>query len=102
MEMVLTGDFMKAQEALTRGLVSRIVPQDKCYEEALEMAKKIAAQPRLIAIACKEVVNAAYETSLSQGLLFEKRVFYGTFATEDRKIGMEAFANKKPAEFKNK
>ena len=106
--MVLTGEPMKAQEALTRGLVSRVVPQDKTLNEALELAKKISSKSRIIckifyykAIACKDVVNAAYETTLSQGLEYEKRVFWSTFGTEDRKIGMEAFANKKPAEFKN-
>lgn len=102
MEMILTGDQMKAPEALQRGLVSRIVPAEKSLDEALEVAKKIAALPRITAISCKDAVNSAYETTLRQGINYEQRLFWATFATQDRKIGMEAFANKKNPEWKNK
>jgi enoyl-CoA hydratase/carnithine racemase len=101
MEMILTGEPIKAQEALQRGLVSRVVPADKSLDEAIELAKKIASMPRLISISCKDAVNAAYETTLKQGVSYEQRLFWATFATEDRKIGMESFANKKTPEWKN-
>ena len=102
MEMILTGDPMKAPEALQRGLVSRVVPAEKSLDEALELAKKIASMPRVIAISCKDAVNSAYELSLKQGVTYEQRLFWTTFATQDRKIGMEAFANKKTPEWTNK
>ena len=98
MEMVLTGDFMDAQEAVQRGLVSRVVDQGQTVNEALKVARKIASHSKPIVMMAKEAVNEAYETGLSDGLRFEKRVFHSTFATNDRKEGMTAFAEKrKPA-----
>lgn len=94
MEMVLTGEPMKADEALQRGLVSKVVDKEKSLEEAIVMAKKIASKSIIISMACKDVVNEAYETTLSQGINYEKRVFWSTFATEDRKLGMGNFVNK--------
>jgi enoyl-CoA hydratase/carnithine racemase len=97
MEMILTGEFMDADEAAARGLVSRVHPTDQLVEEALKMGRKIAAQSRPIAIMAKEVVKEAFETSLEQGLKYERRVFHSTFATNDRKEGMTAFAEKRKA-----
>ena len=102
MEMILTGEPMKAGEALQRGLVSRVVQPETCLEEAVTLAKKIASMPRLMTISCKDAVNSAYETTLKSGVVYEQRLFWATFATEDRKIGMESFANKKTPEWKNK
>ena len=102
MEMVLTGEPMKAQEALQRGLVSRVVPAEKSLDEAIELAKKIASFSRVVTVSCKDAVNAAYETTLKQGISYEQRLFWATFATEDRKIGMDSFANKKTPEWKHK
>ena len=94
MEMVLTGEPMKAEEALLRGLVSKVVDKEKSLEEALNIAKKIASKSILLSMANKDLVNAAYETTLSQGIAYEKRVFWSTFATQDRKLGMGNFVNK--------
>jgi len=94
MEMVLTGEPMKAEEALQRGIVSKVASKEKSLEEGIELAKKIASKSILISMACKDVVNTAYETTLSQGIAYEKRVFWSTFATEDRKLGMNNFVNK--------
>lgn len=103
MEMVLTGDPMKADEAMQRGIVSKVFDKEKSLDEALNIAKKIASKSIIIAMACKDVVNAAYETTLQQGLDYEKRVFWSTFATEDRKLGMNNFVNKvKDYKFKDK
>lgn len=97
MEMILTGEFMDADEAAARGLVSRVHPTDQLVEEALKMGRKIAAQSKPIAIMAKEVVKEAFETTLEQGLKYERRVFHSTFATNDRKEGMTAFAEKRKA-----
>lgn len=94
MEMCLTGVPMKADEALQRGLVSKVAEKEKSLEEAIEIAKKIADKSSIISQSVKDVVNAAYETTLKQGLAYEKRVFWATFATEDRKLGMSNFVNK--------
>jgi enoyl-CoA hydratase/carnithine racemase len=102
MELILTGDFMNANEALQRGLVSRVVKTESTLNEAIEVAHKISKYSQIAVIKCKDAVNASYETSLSQGLSYEKRLFWATFATEDQKIGMNAFASKKIPEFKNK
>jgi enoyl-CoA hydratase len=102
MDLHLTGRMMDANEAERSGLVARIVPADKLMEETLSAAKKIASMGQLAAIANKEGVNAAFETSLSEGLKLERRIFYGLFATEDQKEGMAAFAEKRPPQFKNK
>jgi enoyl-CoA hydratase len=102
MEMCLTGRMMDAAEAERAGLVSRVVAPDKLMEEARTAAKKIAGQSQPIAMMTKETINAAYETTLSQGLRFERRLFHSMFATEDQKEGMSAFVAKRPADFKNR
>jgi len=102
MEMCLTGRMMDAAEAESAGLVARVVPADELLTEALKIASKIAAMPPLAAMACKEMVHAAFETPLAQGLAFERRLFAGLFGTEDQKEGMVAFAEKRPAQFKGR
>ncbi len=102
MEMCLTGRMMDAAEAERAGLASRVLPADKLMEEARKAAQKIAAASLPIAMMTKETVNAAYETTLSQGLKFERRLFHSMFGTEDQKEGMAAFVDKRPAAFKNK
>ncbi|TNV76372.1 hypothetical protein FGO68_gene14012 [Halteria grandinella] len=97
MEMILTGEMMDAEEAASRGLVSRVHPTESLVEEALKMGRKIAAQSRPITIMAKDVVNQAFETGLQDGLKFERRVFHSTFATNDRREGMAAFAEKRKA-----
>jgi enoyl-CoA hydratase len=102
MEMVLTSRMMDAQEAERSGLASRVVPLDKLMDEALATAITIADMPRLAAIAAKEAVNRAFESSLSDGVWYERRLFHGLFGTEDQKEGMDAFASKRKAEFKGR
>ncbi len=102
MEMCLTGRMMDAEEAERCGLVSRIVPKAELREEALRVAKQIAGFSRPIAILTKESVNRAYETTLSEGVRFERRVFHSVFAFEDQKEGMAAFAEKRKPVFKNR
>ena len=102
MEMCLTGRMMDAAEAERAGLVSRVIAPEKLMEEARAAAKKIAGQSQPIAMMTKETINAAYETTLSQGLRFERRLFHSMFATEDQKEGMSAFVAKRPADFKNR
>ena len=97
MELCLTGDFMGAEEAASRGLVSRVVPTEETVNEALKVARKISTKSKPTTILAKECVNQAYETSLEQGLLYEKRMFHATFATADQKEGMGAFAEKRKA-----
>ncbi len=101
MEMCLTGRMMDAAEAERSGLVSRVLPADKLLEEAKSVARKIAGQSRPIAMMTKESVNAAYETMLRQGVMFERRLFHSMFATDDQKEGMTAFVEKRPAKFSN-
>ncbi len=101
MDMILTGRMMKADEAERAGLVSRVVPADKLMEEALEAAGKIASYGRVAVMAAKESVNRAYEGTLSDGVMFERRLFHSLFATEDQKEGMDAFMNKRKAAFKH-
>ena len=96
MDMCLTGRMMGAEEAERSGLVSRIVPAASLIEEALKIAAEIAAMPPLAAIAVKEMVNAAFEGGLAQGITFERRLFHGLFGTEDQKEGMAAFVEKRP------
>jgi enoyl-CoA hydratase len=95
MDMCLTGRMMGADEAERSGLVSRIVPAASLIEEALKTAAEIAAMPPLAAIAVKEMVNAAFEGGLAQGINFERRLFHGLFGTEDQKEGMAAFVEKR-------
>jgi enoyl-CoA hydratase len=96
MEMCLTGRMMGAEEAEQASLVARIVPKETLVEEALKTAAEIAAMPPLAAIANKEMVNAAFETGLAQGILFERRLFNGLCATADKQEGMGAFIEKRP------
>ena len=99
MDMILTGRMMDAAEAERAGLVSRVVAPDKLIEEALAAAKKIAAAAPLAVMMNKEMVNAAYETTLSQGVKLERRLFHSLFALEDQKEGMAAFVEKRKPEF---
>ncbi len=102
MEMCLTGRMMDAQEAERIGLVSRIVPVAELVEEALKTAETIAGMSRPAVLMTKEAVNRAYETTLSEGIRFERRLFHATFATEDQKEGMAAFAEKRQPRFTNR
>ncbi|KUF09619.1 enoyl-CoA hydratase [Pseudoponticoccus marisrubri] len=102
MDMNLTGRFMDAEEAERSGLVSRVVPAKKLMEEARAAADKIAEKSIPSTMAAKEAVNRAYETTLSEGLLFERRLFHALFATEDQKEGMAAFMEKRTAQFRDR
>ncbi len=102
MEMCLTGRMMGAEEAERSGLVARVVPLASLVEEALKTATEIAAMPPLAAIAIKEMVNAAFETTLDQGLLMERRIFQVLTATEDKAEGMAAFIEKRAGVWKGK
>jgi enoyl-CoA hydratase len=102
MEMILTGRMMDAAEAERAGLVSRVVPAASLIEEALKVAGAIAAMSAPAVYAAKESVNRAYETTLAEGVRFERRIFHSLFATEDQKEGMRAFAEKRAAAFKNR
>jgi len=102
MDLALTGRMMDAAEAERAGLVSRVVPLDKLMDEALGAALQIAQFGRLAVMATKESVNRAFESPLSEGLNFERRLFHSLFSTEDQKEGMDAFVNKRPANFKHR
>ena len=102
MDLCLTGRMMDAEEAERSGLVSRVVPAGQLLDEALKVAETIAAMPPLAAIAVKEMVNAAFEMPLSQGIRFERRLFHGLFGTEDQKEGMTAFVEKRPGNWKGR
>jgi enoyl-CoA hydratase len=102
MDMVLTGRMMDAAEAERSGLVSRVVPAASLIEEALKVAETIASMSAVAVYAAKECVNRAYETTLAEGIRFERRVFHSLFATDDQKEGMRAFAEKRKAAFKNR
>jgi len=93
--------MMDAQEAERAGLVSRIVPADKLMEEAMAAAVAITEMPRQVAMMVKDSVNRAFESSLADGIRYERALFYSCFATEDQKEGMKAFLEKRPAVFKN-
>jgi enoyl-CoA hydratase len=101
MEMCLTGRMMDAAEAERSGLVSRVVPAADLMDEALKTAETIASMSLPIAMMTKESVNRAYETTLAEGIRFERRVFHAMFATADQKEGMGAFVDKRKPEFKN-
>ena len=101
-DMCLTARTMDAQEAERAGLVSRVVPADKLQEEALAVAQKVASYSLPVAMMIKESINRAYETALSEGVLFERRVFHSQFALEDQKEGMAAFVEKRKPTFKNR
>jgi enoyl-CoA hydratase len=99
MEMCLTGRMMGAEEAERSGLVARVVPAAELLDEALKTAEAIAGMAPLAAIATKEMVNAAFETGLASGIVFERRLFHGLFGTDDQKEGMAAFVDKRKAEW---
>jgi enoyl-CoA hydratase len=102
MDLCLTARMMDAQEAERAGLVSRVVSLDKLMEEALAVAEKIAGYSAPVVMMIKESINRAYETSLAEGVLFERRVFQSQFSLEDQKEGMAAFVEKRKPAFKNK
>jgi enoyl-CoA hydratase len=102
MDMCLTGRMMDAAEAESAGLVARIVPAADLVTEALKAAETIAGMAPLAAIAAKEMVNAAFETTLAQGVQFERRLFHGLFGTADQKEGMAAFVEKRPGNWTGK
>lgn len=99
MELVLTGDKISAERALASGLVSKVVEPDSLIDEAMKTAEKIASNSKLIVGLAKEAVDAAFETTLAQGNQFERKLFYSTFATDDRREGMGAFVEKRKADF---
>ncbi|MHB1123078.1 MAG: enoyl-CoA hydratase [Ramlibacter sp.] len=101
MDMALTGRMMDAAEAERSGLVSRVVPLDKLMDEALGAALVICAFSQIAVMAAKESVNRAFETGLSDGVMFERRMFHALFATADQKEGMDAFVNKRKPQFRN-
>ncbi|CCQ75739.1 enoyl-CoA hydratase [Magnetospira sp. QH-2] len=102
MEMCLTGRMMDAEEAERSGLVSRIIAADDLLDEAINVATTIAKMSRPSVLMIKESVNRVYETTLAEGVLFERRAFHSLFATEDQKEGMAAFAEKRKPDFKNR
>jgi enoyl-CoA hydratase len=102
MDMNLTGRFMDAAEAERSGLVSRVVPAKGLLEEAMKAAARIAEKSAVTVLAVKEAVNRAQESSLSEGLLYERRLFHALFATEDRREGMAAFVEKRQAQFRDR
>ncbi|MFM8761501.1 MAG: enoyl-CoA hydratase [Polynucleobacter victoriensis] len=101
MDMCLTARMMDANEAERAGLVSRVVAADKLLEETMAAAKTIGEMSLPIVMMVKESINASFESSLSEGIHFERRLFHSTFATEDQKEGMAAFVEKRPAKFKH-
>ena len=102
MEMVLTGRMMTAEEAEQAGLVSRVVPLDDLMDEAVSVAEKICKLSQPMVMIAKECVNRAYETTLAEGVRFERRMFHSAFSTEDKVEGMAAFLEKRTAQFKHR
>lgn len=102
MDLILTGRMMDAEEAERSGLVSRILPAETLVEETIKVAGEIAGFSAPSVMIAKEAVNRAFETTLNEGLRFERRVFYSLFATEDQKEGMSAFSQKRKPDFKNR
>ena len=102
MDMILTGRVMDAAEAERSGLVSRVVPAAKLVDEAVKMATQIAALSRPAVLMAKEMINRAYETTLAEGVRFERRLFHALFATADQKEGMLAFIEKRKPNFRNR
>ncbi|MDX2225325.1 MAG: enoyl-CoA hydratase [Rhodospirillaceae bacterium] len=102
MDMVLTGRQMDAAEAERAGLVSRVVPADKLLDEALKAAERIGSLSLPSVLMAKEAVNRAFETTLAEGIRFERRMFHATFALEDQKEGMAAFVEKRQPSFKHR
>ncbi len=101
MDLCLTGRMMDAEEAERAGLVSRIVPASDLLDEAMKVAKSVASMSRPSTLICKESVNRAFETTLSEGITFERRMFHALFATDDQSEGMAAFAEKRKADWKH-
>lgn len=99
MEMCLSGNMISAAEAEKAGLVSKVFPADQLVNEAVKLGEKISTFSPLTVALCKEAVNVAYETTLQEGLRFERRTFHATFSTKDQKEGMKAFVEKRPATF---
>lgn len=102
MDMHLTGRFMDAEEAERSGLVSRVVPAKKLIEEAMAAAEKIASKSMIATKVVKEAVNRSYETTLREGVLYERRIFHALFSTEDQKEGMDAFLEKREPQFRDR
>ena len=102
MDMALTGRMMDAVEAERSGLVSRVVPLDKLMDEAMAAALTICSHGNMALMATKESINRAFESGLSDGVMFERRLFHSMFATEDQKEGMDAFVNKRKAVFQHR
>ena len=102
MDLILSGRMMDAAEAERAGLVARVVPAAELLSETLKLAQKIAGMSRPVALMAKEAVNQAFETGLAEGLRFERRLFHASFATEDQKEGMSAFAEKRQPSFRNR
>ena len=102
MDMNLTGRFMDAEEAERSGLVSRVVPAKKLLEETMAAAQKIAEKSMITVMVVKEAVNRSFETTLREGLLYERRTFHSLFATEDQKEGMAAFMEKRTPQFRDR
>jgi len=102
MDLILTGRMMDAAEAERCGLAAKVFPARELEAEALKLAGAIAAMSRPAVLATKESINRAYETTLSEGMVAERRLFYGLFSTEDRREGMAAFLEKRPPAFKNR
>ena len=101
MDMLLTGRFISADEAERSGLVARVVPADRLAEEAFAMAQKIASRSHLAALAVKESADRSFETTLSEGLLHERRLFHALFGTADKAEGMAAFLEKRAPKFRD-
>lgn len=102
MDVILTGRFLTAKEALAHGLVSRVVPKEHWYSEALRIAHEMAKKGPIALRLAKEGVLKAFEMPLSEGLEYERKLFYTLFATEDQKEGMRAFVEKRKPTFKGK
>lgn len=102
MELILTGRFLSARDAYDAGLVTRVVPKERFLAEALRLAHELATKPPLALKLAKEAILAADEMSLTQGLEFERRLFYSLFATEDQKEGMKAFLEKRKPKFEGR
>lgn len=101
MDLALTGRMMNAEEAERSGLVSRVVPLAQLMDEAIATALSICNYSQIAVMSAKESINRAFESSLSDGVMFERRMFHALFATQDQKEGMDAFVNKRPAVFKH-